>query len=79
MQNILKIISVISVWSVLVAMIIYVDPETIRDILIPQLYLPMVVMVGITVGYTAGQLITGWKLVLLTSFVMFLTGVLLLL
>lgn len=79
MQNILKIISVVSVWSVLITMVIYVDPESIRDILIPQLYLPMVVMVGITFGYTLGQLITGWKLVVLTSFVMLLTGVLLLL
>lgn len=79
MQNILKIISVVSVWSVLITMVIYVDPESIRDILIPQLYLPMVVMVGITIGYTLGQLITGWKLVVLTSFVMLLTGVLLLL
>ena len=79
MQNILKIISVASVWSVLIAMVIYIDPETIRDFLIPQTYLPMIVMIGITVGYTAGQLITGWRLVVLTVFVMLLTGVLLLL
>ncbi|GAB4026262.1 MAG: hypothetical protein Fur0011_1260 [Candidatus Microgenomates bacterium] len=60
-------------------MIIYIDPETIRDILIPHIYLPMIVIVGITVGYTAGQWLTGWKLALLISFVMLLTGVLLLL
>ena len=79
MQNLLKAVSVVSVWCVLLAIVIYIDPETIRDILIPQLYLPMIIMVGITTAYTAGQWLAGWKLALLTSFVMLLTGVLLLL
>lgn len=71
--------SVLAVWSVLVTVVIYVDPETIKDILLPQVYLPMIILVGAVVGYTAGQFITGWKLVGLTLFVMFVTGVLLLL
>lgn len=79
MQNALRIMSVLAVWSVLVTVVIYVDPETIKDILLPQVYLPMIILVGAVVGYTAGQFIAGWKLVGLTLFVMFVTGVLLLL
>jgi len=79
MIRMLKILSILAVWSVLGAVVIYIDPETIKDVLIPNSYLPMIGLVGVVVGYTGWQFVTGWKWVLTTLFVMIVTGVLLLL
>ena len=79
MLMILKIISIISVWAVVAFATIYIDPATIKDILIPGLYLPMILIIGVATGYTAYSLSSGWKWVAISLFVMVLTGVLLLL
>ncbi|MBP9702126.1 hypothetical protein KBD69_00415 [Candidatus Woesebacteria bacterium] len=79
MLMILKIISIISLWVVVAAATIYIDPVTIKDVLIPGLYLPMILIIGVATGYTAYSLSSGWKWVAISLFVMVLTGVLLLL
>ncbi len=76
---VLKVISIISVWAVVTLATIYIDPATIKDILIPGLYLPMILVIGVATGYTAYELSSGWKWVAISLFVMVLTGVLLLL
>ena len=75
----LKVISIISLWVVVAFATIYIDPATIKDILIPGLYLPMILLIGVATGYTAYSLSSGWKWVAISLFVMVLTGVLLLL
>ena len=79
MLMVLKVISIISVWAVVALATIYIDPATIKDILIPGLYLPMILVIGVATGYTAYSITSGWKWVVITLFVMVLTGVLLLL
>lgn len=79
MLMVLKVISVISLWAVVALATIYIDPATIKDILIPGIYLPMILVIGVATGYTAYSLTSGWKWVVITLFVMVLTGVLLLL
>ncbi len=79
MLNVLRVISVLSVWLVVASAVIYIDPSTIRDILIPNLYLPMILLIGLATGYTAYLVSSGWKWLIISVFVMVLTGVLLLL
>jgi hypothetical protein len=79
MLTIIKILSVISLWGVVASVVWLVDPEIIKDVLIPNSYLPMIFLVGIASSYTAYQWIEGWKLVVVTVFVMVLVGMLLLL
>lgn len=79
MLMVLKVISIISLWAVVTLATIYIDPATIKDILIPGIYLPMILVIGVATGYTAYSLTSGWKWVVITLFVMVLTGVLLLL
>ncbi len=79
MLNVLRVISVLSVWLVVASAVLYIDPQTIRDVLIPNLYLPMILLIGLATGYTAYLVSSGWKWLIISVFVMVLTGVLLLL
>ncbi|TXH01957.1 MAG: hypothetical protein E6P95_00865 [Candidatus Moraniibacteriota bacterium] len=79
MINLFKALSLLSAWSVLVAVVIYIDPVTIKNILVPNAYLPMTTLVGVVVGYTTWQFVQGWKWVVITLFVTLITGLLLLL
>lgn len=79
MINLFKALSLLSVWSVLVAVVIYVDPVTIKNVLVPNAYLPMTTLVGVVIGYTTWQFVHGWKWVAITLFVTLITGLLLLL
>lgn len=79
MLTILQLLAVASLWAVVGAVVLLVDPIVIKDVLIPNSYLPMVMLVGIAGGYTAHQLVSGWKALAITLFVMVLVGLLLLL
>lgn len=52
MKLVLKALGVISLWSIVIGIVIFVDPSLLRDILIPGLYLPFVFAVFVALGYT---------------------------
>lgn len=45
-------------------MVIYVDPETVKDVIGEGLYLPFVIMITIAVGYTVMMITQSWMLAL---------------
>jgi hypothetical protein len=47
-----RIISIACLWGAVVIVIIYVEPDLIKDILIPGTYLPFFVLLAITVWYS---------------------------
>jgi hypothetical protein len=56
MKWIPKIISLIFLWGSVAYIILYVDPDLLKDILIPGLYLPFFVMLTIALWYTIALL-----------------------
>ena len=52
MKWIPKILSLIFLWGSIAAVILYIEPELLRDILIPGAYLPFFVLLTISVWYT---------------------------
>lgn len=52
MKWIPRILSLIFLWGLVVFVILYIEPELIRDIMIPGLYLPFFALITITIWYT---------------------------
>ncbi len=54
-------------WGALVMIIIYVDPDLLKDVIIPNSYLPFFIFLSITVWYTLSIFLkTIWKSLILT-------------
>ncbi len=52
MRYIPKILSLIILWGVLVSMVMYLDPEIVKDVLVPGLYLPFFGILSFAIWYT---------------------------
>ncbi len=79
MLTVLKIVASLSLWGVVTSVVWLVDPAIIKDVLIPNSYLPMIILVGIASAYSASLVVSGWKVGVVVGFVMVLVGLLLLL
>jgi hypothetical protein len=67
MKWIPKIISLLLLWGAVASTIIYIDPELLKDILIPGSYLPFLILLTITIWYTLAIFIrSAWKSLVLT-------------
>lgn len=47
-----KVISLMLLWGFLLAVVMYIEPELLRDILIPNSYAPFVALITICLWYT---------------------------
>jgi len=56
MQTVMKILGMLVLWSLVVGMIVLVDPILVRDIGWERSYLPMVGLFGLAIVYTVGWL-----------------------
>ena len=62
-----KILSLICLWGVVATVILFVEPELLRDILIPNSYLPLFLLLTLTIWYTSAIFIkNAWKSLLFT-------------
>jgi hypothetical protein len=67
MKWIPKIISLLLLWGAVAATIIYIDPELLKDIFIPNSYLPFLLLLTITIWYTLAVFIKSvWKSLVVT-------------
>jgi hypothetical protein len=67
MKWIPKIISLLLLWGAVASTIIYIDPELLKDILIPGSYLPFLILLTITLWYTLAIFIkSAWKSLVIT-------------
>src|SRR5688572_9198475 len=53
MQWILKVLGLLGLWSIVVGIIVLVDPLLVRDVGIPGLYLPLLVALFFALWYSA--------------------------
>lgn len=58
MSTILKILSILAIWGVVAGIVLGIEPEIIKDVLLPGLYLPLVVSGLVATSYTSWS-ITG--------------------
>lgn len=71
MKWIPKIISLILLWSIVVSTILFVDPELLKDIIIPGSYLPFLLLLTITLWYSIAIFIKSiWKSLVITLTIM---------
>jgi hypothetical protein len=52
MKWIPKIISLVLLWGAVASVIVFIEPEVIKDILLPGAYLPFIVLLSMTIWYT---------------------------
>lgn len=71
-----KIISMLGLWGAVALVIIYIDPQLLKDILIPGLYLPFYILLLISLWYTI-SLVTKNILHSLIMSLIFITALLL--
>ncbi len=80
MKLILKILTFIALWTLVVIIVIYVDPVLIRDMGIPGLYLPMIVPLWIALVYTLSWIVgIGWVATLVGTVVTTILAIMLVL
>ncbi len=80
MKLILKILTFIALWTLVVIIVIYVDPVLIRDTGIPGLYLPMIVPLWIALVYTLSWIVgIGWVATLVGTVVTTILAIMLVL
>lgn len=79
MLKLLRILAIVSVWSVVGSVIYFVEPETIKDIGIQGSYVVFVTIFALATAYTSAQLFTKWKWLAFTVFVTLIIFLLLLL
>lgn len=48
----LRILGLMGLWGVVVGIVVWIDPDVIRDVIIPGFYLPMWGATSIAIGYT---------------------------
>ena len=69
MIRFLEYLAAASLWLVVGSVIVYIDPMTIRDVLIPGLYLPLLVITWLALAYSISLLISRVRYVLgITTF-----------
>lgn len=67
MKWIPKLISLILLWGAVAATIVYIDPELLKDIIIPDAYLPFLLLLTIAIWYTLAIFIkSAWKSLVMT-------------
>jgi apolipoprotein N-acyltransferase len=71
MSRLPKIISLLFLWGAVGAIIIYIDPTLLKDVLIRGAYLPFFVLLFLTIWYTLGLVLhsIGKSLLLTTTIV----------
>ena len=57
MKWIIRIASLVVLWGAVGAVIWYVDPLLVRDVLIPSSYAPFFLLLWLALGYTVGVLL----------------------
>lgn len=58
----LKLIAILSLWSVVAYIMIFLEPNSIKDVLIESIYLPFLVAVTVALGYTMSVIANKWWL-----------------
>lgn len=58
MIRFLEYLAAASLWLVVGSVIVYIDPLTIRDVLIPGLYLPLLVITWLALAYSLSLLVS---------------------
>lgn len=58
MIRFLEYLAAASLWLVVGSVIVYIDPLTIRDVLIPGLYLPLLVITWLALAYSISLLVS---------------------
>lgn len=66
----MKLCSLLLLWGMVGGMVGFVEPELIRDVIIPGSYLPLVGLVWITLGYSALLVTHSWLGALVLSLTM---------
>ena len=67
MKWIPKILSLVMLWGALGAVILFIEPDLLKDIIIPGSYLPFFILLTLTIWYTLAVFIKPiWKSLLLT-------------
>jgi len=55
-----KIISLMAIWGTVAYVVVYIDPELLRDVWIPGMYAPFQLLLGVAVWYTVSALIKSY-------------------
>jgi|GEM_PF-1948693 len=70
LKIILRILGLVGVWGMVAAIVIVIDPEIIRDVILPGWYLPMIVAIGAGLLYTTSLIMGLTKYSVLLSLIL---------
>ncbi len=59
-KNFLSVVVAICLWALVLYVVVTIDPEIIRDVLVERLYLPFFGLLGVAFWYTFAMILRGW-------------------
>lgn len=57
-------------WSLVLGMVVYVDPELVRDVILPGSYLPFLMLLFLALWYTSAVVVARMWLSFVTAFLL---------
>lgn len=69
MKIILKLLGLVSLWSLLAGMVIYVDPALVADVLWEKSYLPFMIILYVTLWYSLAMVVRKVWLAMVTALI----------